>query len=356
MPLNIKQQNELERQELESFKRLCDLTAISVEKRERIMINGIRDHLNNLYARILSYDKDKAELFLRQYKYIIEGNDLWRALRDDVSETRLSVIEELNLYISSTKTLEEDKLKIKEYLESIPTLLSFDLKFNGFIKVNKKLNNLAFVCVYQHLYKCLEVFIDNVALMACVEINSNVFDFAKDIPTNSVDFDKKVEQNLKNSFDMLFGINADAEMYETKTLTFSQRYPDLFNSTIILSERFVWYHEYGHLLLGHLRIGACHKIEFEADEFAFSVINKVTKESNNNQIVGWTIRGIILLFVLFEIIEKYHNINDSYSHPTSRERLNTIFKYIDKGTPDIYLNNVVKICNPILRKYYKIEL
>lgn len=94
------------------------------------------------------------------------------------------------------------------------------------------------------------------------------------------------------------------------------------------AQSFVWFHEYGHLLKGHLRRRPSPTIEFEADDFAIVVTGNPTQKKG---LSSWAFLGVVFLFLALIAIEERNGGGAHESHPPARERLQRLLQRIERS-------------------------
>ncbi|MEA2879482.1 MAG: hypothetical protein QOF14_4678, partial [Hyphomicrobiales bacterium] len=102
-----------------------------------------------------------------------------------------------------------------------------------------------------------------------------------------------------------------------------------------------------------------HRIEFEADEFAFAVFAKNQDDPKFDTLSGL---GGITVFVLLDILEAIERRTESTSHPSAELRLKAALEFFDKAKIDLarkapgYLWAVAAVCNPTLEATWGVSI
>ncbi len=106
--------------------------------------------------------------------------------------------------------------------------------------------------------------------------------------------------------------------------------------------------------MGHLAVRPCHKIEFAADLFAFSILSNI-----NYKISPYFLFGALIELLLIDLIEKRRNISKSKTHPPAKIRIQSLlatFTENDRSIMQKFTDAVVAVCNPTLARYWNISL
>jgi hypothetical protein len=119
------------------------------------------------------------------------------------------------------------------------------------------------------------------------------------------------------------------------------------------------FHEFGHLLLGHLDIGSGHFVEFQADLFAAIALGALVQKQGNSFSLSMMVAGISLVFTLLKILEKYYAI-DSDTHPSATDRINELIDSYNnsdmQGVYRDYLRDFAVAFNPTLKRWWQFEI
>ncbi|WP_224371661.1 hypothetical protein [Hyalangium versicolor] len=113
---------------------------------------------------------------------------------------------------------------------------------------------------------------------------------------------------------------------------------------------FILSHEYAHMLLGHVRIGLCHRAEYEADLFASAVLS--TARFRNLYQETWFAIAIIFLVLDIDIRGK-----ESPTHPKPLDRFNALANRTGHG--DAFrqvLRMLASLLNPSLKRQLGYEV
>ncbi len=261
-----------------------------------------------------------------------------------------------------------DDNALRALLDSVPLRLIWDNNFNAFVTGETLLDNIPCVCVYHTITSGLKSLAAVVAT-AIIELGDPfpIIIRCKEIRhENSFKADcRKALQSILGEGDLLvplseqhvFGSQDQMQMY-------------IYTSIIAGAFDFVWLHEYGHLLLGHLLEEASHRVEFEADEFAaatmFSAVEKFPKfetlRATQPEVVEelvqlerkfylWGAALSLSVMCLFDLFQE----SESPTHPPGKARV----KNIAKRYPEIdilnFVRNVHHALNPTLQDYWGVS-
>ncbi len=125
-------------------------------------------------------------------------------------------------------------------------------------------------------------------------------------------------------------------------------------ATVSGAQDFVYYHELGHLLMGHLAIGQSQRVEFEADQFARLVVGNT--HTDNEGAYGWRVVGAAIPLVLLAVLAaKAGNSSGSPTHPASRERVLAFARSFKEPNASLilaYARGIAAACNPALERWW----
>ncbi|MCJ7761269.1 hypothetical protein MUP59_09055, partial [Candidatus Bathyarchaeota archaeon] len=167
----------------------------------------------------------------------------------------------------------EDSSSLNSFLDSIPVVILFDLTFNAFVEEKTLVDGvIPCVCMYELLITASDFFID-FTLAAAISFVSGMARSTEQWRCRELGAQPSFQEELKQCIDLVLGMSVSVDLKYGDLLRSN---PDMLLPFMIMSagaSRFVWYHEYGHLLMGHLNVGACHEVEFAADRFAWFLMN-----------------------------------------------------------------------------------
>jgi hypothetical protein len=239
--------------------------------------------------------------------------------------------------------------------------------FNAFVTHETLLDDIPCVCVFHTITSGLKALAQLVAT-AAVEIGNPlpIIIRCSDI-RNSVDFKTDCRKVLRTIFgegDLLIPLH--------KQHAYSYRdgvHLSVYTSLVAGAFDFVWLHEYGHLLMGHLLTGPSHKVEFEADEFAvstmFGAVEKFPKYEEfrvaqpelfvalvefERTLYFFGAALSLSVLCLFDLFRK----GDSPTHPPGEARVNNLAKRFPTIDIRSFVRNVHHALNPTLRDFWNV--
>ncbi len=232
---------------------------------------------------------------------------------------------------NSTKELETLMLVI-------PTMNIYELNFNAYVGKESIVGGIPCICTYTVLPGLIDYFV-NIFLSGMVSPDSGDMNMASN--EHVIAFASKPEfvASCTSGIQALHGKFADViccpETY------FSHSHPHkarVYMDVLIGASHFVCFHEFGHLLLGHLDSEYTSQQEFDADNFAARV---VLSECSDRKQLNSRIVGIMIVFNMIAILETISAINDGIHPPVLNrvQALKEVFSSVD-----------------ILTVYYRIEL
>lgn len=326
----------IDRLERESFSRYCAKTGHSVEQVQAYLLPiaraGFLDRLR-LFGEV--YGKEQAEkLRARFADSLTQGYlELNRAVVEFEREYMIAEIQAalplLPVNYDYLRTLTagvgldaprpDSPLVITDFLSAVPTVNLYDHEFNAFVSGKTVDTCMPAVCVYPHLFGSLHILIDLV-LPAVIEPSAEF---------RSIDASARIAASSE-----FLGPCCEAmeiiccERFQLSGHEVAQRLSYIDGGAIMLDITatagwsFVWHHEYGHLLMGHLQTGAHPDQEHEADAFARTVLVTLAEKTGNY--ASWMLTGAIFLMVALWIIEKRHGLGSVTTHPPTMTRLDRL--------------------------------
>lgn len=211
---------------------------------------------------------------------------------------------------------------IEDFLRVVPTVSLFDLEFNAFVESRTIVDReIPCIAAYLQLLSSCEIFIDTV-LPLCLNIHTKRGSLFKN-PQESKEAASNltVKDLLKRVFALLLA-RTDSIEYDYKMSLRSN--PMMVIPFQLMSRgavNFVWYHEFGHLLMGHLKIGPCHDVEFSADLFAWELCKR---HYDTELIEGfWNLLGAIIVLITISCLEEFEG-RYSETHPDAISRIDAL--------------------------------
>jgi hypothetical protein len=352
-----------------SFKRYCEVCGYDEHEHAALLFSLLKAKWNrvmqNAKVDILAHKEEVPALaILKQQNFL----DMRRAEHEDrrlsYAATLANVAHHLPIAYEYTarlcgqlglaKPTARRPQSIATLVESVPLLSSWELEFNAFMGGDSVIDGLPCICIYEALLSACNVFIDCVAPAA---IDFGIKSRARSMSDcRALGCQSTFIERLHTCLRLLLGesnysFGAEAEL-DSKT-----------NNTILAmtegSVQAVWFHEFGHLLLGHLEQPESHKIEFEADKFALKVM---AADGQNSPFLIWLGLGGITSLVLIHVIETIKCADEGRSHPSGRRRIEAAVDFWEEANPSLaragrsYLQSLAAVCDPTLQQHWGVSL
>ena len=332
-------------------KRLKELLLISKQKL-LIVLNGI-----NLQE-IPDIDfRNKASRILETNDFFELRSIEFESRRDDYCQKLKQFVPELPIDYGYIKNLSNElgiiKTSRKEYdlvvnlVSAVPIVPVWEMKFKArmvLFKPKKQLLNPLYIRIDELLLSACDSFLHTVVPLALFSSESN-----------ETESSEKFMSELYNCFELILG---QSRMFKGSSPATSKiKYTIL--KMVEGALQAVWFHELGHLLQGHLIEPSSHKIEYDADSFAFKILSR---EEQNMTLDILSILGGLTPFIIMDIIQLVNESVPSDTHPSAKERISHILKIIQVENPLAfkpslkYLQSVAKVCNPTLSSRLNISL
>jgi|GEM_PF-5174788 len=370
------------------------LTANQKEK-----IRALHDDSFSEYCDTCGYEpKEHAELLLRmartKMEHILEGVDLnslpqnefgsrlrsavhrMRAAKDffefrnveheerrhDTCAAILRLASELPIEYEYVEGLSRDlglasapeSDSVARLIEAVPIVSSWDFEFNAFVEGASLVDAVPCICVYETLLSTCDSVLHRVVPLA--------LDFDGGVKPAEINICKERGENpefveeLRGCISMAMGeanfVKCGA--VETDKMTYAT-----VHVMVAASVQFVWYHEFGHLLQGHLMQPESHQLEFDADAFAFQIM---ACEPRDQSVDIWSALGSLTPLLIIDILETISQSPESQSHPKAKCRINRALKTLSTRNKRVigpaigYLRSLAAVCNPTLIKYWEVSL
>lgn len=323
---------------------------------------SLSDHFRNAIQESNMFEKiriieDHANA--TRLSHIIRG-----APRQMINYSYLSTLAEaLGLPIPSPA----DDTPLRVLLDALPLRLMWDNNFNAFVKRETLLANIPCICVFHTITSGLKALADLVAT-AIVEIGDPL---PIVIRCSDIRKEPSFKTDCRNVLQAIFGEGNLLIPLHEKHAYGRRDSMHLYLHTYFVSGAFdfVWLHEYGHLLLGHLLKGPSHRVEFEADEFAAAtmfravetfpkyemaraeepeVVQDLVEFDRTLYIFGAALAlSVLCLFDLFRM-------GDSPTHPPGKARVHNIAKRYPAIDILSFVRNVHQALNPTLEDYWSV--
>lgn len=271
------------------------------------------------------------------------------------------------LRLPAPSLINNDALRL--LLDSLPLQMMWDNNFNAFVNQQTLLGNIPCVCVFHTLVSGLKALAHLVGtaiielgnplpiVIRCKAIRSEA-GFKTDC--------RKVLKTIFGEGDMLISLNEDYCFGR-------QDKHHMFVYTCLTAGAFdfVWLHEYGHLLLGHLLKGPSHKVEFEADEFAIRTIFGAVETFPKMEVIGAAHPGILKDYIKLErtlylsgaalslsvlCLFDLFGQGASSTHPLGEDRVQNVAKLYPEFDLLNFVRNVHCALNPTLEEYWGVKI
>jgi len=246
---------------------------------------------------------------------------------------------------------------LKRFLTEIPMIRLWEPDFNAFLGRTSPIGSIPHICVYHTLETAVRGFAD-IILYPILNIHDNRCTQRSIDEIQAIASGMEYIGSVKTLMDFVFG-HTWAMTYEKERSFKGHGTPE----SLILCETvaggsidFVWFHEFGHLLMGHLKDVPCHAVEFQADAFAARTMLRVSDERDK---LFWYIAGGAATLFLISLLEARRSTSHSSTHPPANDRL----MHFLSATIDLYDYNVAALvqgfeaaCNPTLSKWWNMTV
>lgn len=247
------------------------------------------------------------------------------------------------------------------FLQAIPRVCLYGVKFNAFVDPTLD-GSLPYVGVYEHLISSCEAFLELVLKQVLWH------DSARE-SAEFVDHDECGRRGTDRIFIEALSTCLNCAMQKRDAmlldegLALSTGEPQLqFPLVMALggSAEFAWYHEYGHLLRGHLERPSCQQLEFEADEFALMVLSLTQYGGKASDVVSWWhVMGGVSVLLLLGIVEKILGQGPSMSHPLGVERIASFLSHMSGSAAELFVRYICctnEVCRATLKHYWGLDV
>ena len=352
-----------------SFHRLCKERGVAPEEYETLLLEVLKDDVRRIAAAMgyNSHDQLPADM-----KATLLATDYWAGKADtnrrhasQLAQTiakhqdvlpinwdyLYGLARELELSTADRRTL------VAEIVSALPHIPIFDAEFNAFVKRESLIDNIPCVCVYECLPSASRGLID-VFCHGMFEFDAkrNGIALKTSKELKRIGSERQFMDACKTCMDMVFGRTVVAVL-DPEVCASSNS--DLFLPVRIMKASahvFAWFHEYGHLLMGHLDRAPCHELEFEADLFAWRVVQG---EASGDAFKGpYTRFGAVALLSILQLIEIVQARSESKSHPAAGKRIVSLLQSADEQEVlqiAQILASILELFQATARTHYNIE-
>lgn len=249
-----------------------------------------------------------------------------------------------------------DPASLMRFLLAVPELGRFDMRFNAFLEGESLIDAIPAICIYEQLLAVLKGFIDLVVPAIMSRRTSSSVDPARELLAEARGNRWLFRRSCKGVLNSLFCESDHALTFAPWMLLSRQSHSRvlLHLATVSGAQDFVYYHELGHLLMGHLAKGPSQRVEFEADQFARLVVGNT--HTANEGAYGWRVVGAVIPLVLLAVLDvKAGNFSGSSTHPPSRERVLAFARSFKEPNASLilaYARGIAAVCNPALERWW----
>ena len=382
LQLTKQQEETLHDLEMASFNEFCS----RIEKDSTSYARQLSDTLTDELNRVIHLSADGIPQSLTDhFRNAIQQNDIFgqmKIVEVHANMTRLthiiggaprqmlnygylqSIVENLHLPVLTP----DDDNALRVLLDSLPLRLIWDNNFNAFVTGETLIDDIPCVCVYHAITSGLK----SLAAVVSTAIIQLGDPFPVVIRCKEIRNENSFKTDCRKALQSIFG-EGDLLIPISKQHAFgSQDQMQMYFYSMIVSGAFdfVWLHEYGHLLLGHLLEGPSYHVEFEADEFAavtmFNAVEKFPKfeilRATQPEIVEdmlqlertFYLYGAALslsVLCLFDLFQK----SESSTHPPGKARVQNIAKLYPEIDILNFVRNVNQALDPTLQDYWDVS-
>ncbi|MCX2429931.1 hypothetical protein [Pedobacter sp. GR22-10] len=318
-----------------------------------------KDSIEPLYSHLLTAVKDiddySAKIFAQELylkTHIIDTfNEYYEDIIPSENQHLLKLLPHLPYPIERLDTADD----YYDFLFQIPSLYSFELDFNAYLRAGKSTLPLPILHFNYLLFAVTENFLETIGYVILEsEDNYHTSRLRKIADIHSRAENMEVVAAFLSCFCLIKG--------ESPVLMKIKLEPEAsMNLHYAFGASFMPYismHELGHLFLGHIDTVYYKEMEYEADLFALKyitgLIRKHGQDAKFRLFLG--LSGFYALLHCRELIMPMENQND---YPTARDRFMKIVNRFDKLDQEKFgkaWNYVVLATHHILKKVYDIEL
>jgi hypothetical protein len=242
-----------------------------------------------------------------------------------------------------------DVASLRLFLELVPTVNLFDHEFNAFVSGNTITGGVPAVCVFPHLHGSLSILIDCV-LPVIVEKDANFRPLETTVAlARRPLFKSACMECLEIICSERFKLSDD--VWDLERLAQWPGGISALDVTTLGGWSFVWFHEYAHLLRGHLFRDGGPELEHEADEFAQMMLVRFAKKLGVAT-ATWMLTGAIFVIVAILVMERLHGLGTT--HPPTMERLQRFIA--GRSWPQKIADRVTAACEIATRDRWGFDL
>jgi hypothetical protein len=364
LELTQEQREAIRAVEVASFEEHCKQHGHNIETYAAMCLEDIKQHSQSIIDnnRDVLVEEGAHDVILF-YERLASATDFWNATELLATSQRHRIIDEivdnathlpinqsyltqLALDLRLIPPARERPETLRDFLLAIPVIEMWGYEFGAYLEGRSTIYGLPCICVFHHLGSVSNLFF-NVVMPVLFQVEGETI-YLRAIPEiSTLAAEPGFTKALKGVLDMLYGVSYRVEIDGIHH--FQCLYPHLDDQFFMLSagaQDFVWFHEYGHLLLGHLTVGACQQLEYEADRLASSICAEISKR---NGLYGI---GMIIIVMMLMIMETQEGTEGTPSHPMAAMRLLNVlgtFEASERSALFAVVNAVQTALNPALR-------
>lgn len=383
LQLTAQQEETLHKLETASFNEFCKRAGKDATSYAALVGDVLIDELKTV-IHIADADDGIPQSLSDHFRSAIQESDMFKRIRiieNHANATRLSHIiggaprqminysyllslaEALRLPVPSPAN--DNALRL--LLDSLPLRLMWDNNFNAFVKRETLLDNIPCICVFHTITSGLKTLAHLVA--------TAVIELGDPLPIVIRCRDMRNDASFKTDCrEVLRAIFGEGDLLIPLHKEYAYGYRDaihmyLYTQLVSGAFDFVWLHEYGHLLLGHLLTGPSHRVEFEADEFATATMFRAVETFPKYEMVRAAQPEMIEDLVHFDrtlylcgaalslsvlCLFDLFRMGDSPTHPLGKARVHNIAKRYPEIEILNFVRNVHQALNPTLGDYWSV--
>lgn len=349
-----------------SFARYCAEIGVAPEDAARQRMEQIRQSADESLAALAAKGAAIPQTVL-DFQETVKKGDFFRALRQLTIQEKLYFAMEMTkithllpINFAYLQTLaqrcglpslsRDSPFEFAQFILSTPHVDLFDMEFNAFVSKHTVFNGRPYVCVYEQLFAAATALCS--VVLPCLFWTNQRGEVT--VASEHELQRRSVEQDFMDACKMaLQVVFSERDSAQVSYPRFDPTATDWFYRNLMLSGAtdFVWYHEYGHLLMGHLEREPALDLEFEADNFAARALLATFHEKP--EAAHWRVTGAIGMLMVLLILEGRQPTHGT--HPSAPARLQRVQDHYE-GLFIPVANGIATLCNPSLHDSWKFEI
>lgn len=337
LQLSPKQRAAVSKLERDSFAEHCRRLNYSPTEHERYLLARCKDEVR--FTLSTQYQRDNAlpKAVIEANRDLLAAPDYWTFKRlqnrDEVIDAATDIaaaapsllinwpyVHSIAREYDMALPTPQDHDSIVSFVTSIPHIVFFGNDFNALVTRQQSLDGLPVVYMFEQLIAGTAGFLDVVMTRVLVRTSDSTVDIAEHKCWDAIGEDSEFVEHLGDAIELILA-RRDWAAHPSDFLL-SRSDPDMQLSASVIfmgAADFVRRHEYGHLLRGHLRQPPHPRLEFEADNFAMTL---VASKNLYDAGAGFLYKvGAIAVIVMLIIVEAVQGPAPAGTHPPARERL-----------------------------------